>query len=87
MLPGPLSLRLRAASSRNDRRKGANWAISMSCPKLRRKAVVNRSTAAFARHDLGGASCGCRVGQVSAIRRFKLITSSTLNNAFQAAAL
>jgi hypothetical protein len=30
----------------------------------------------FARHDLGRASCGCRVGQVGAIRRFKLITSA-----------
>ena len=44
----------------------------MSCPKPRRNAVVIRSTAAFARHDLAGASCGCRGGEVGAIRRFKL---------------
>jgi hypothetical protein len=31
----------------------------------------------FARHNLGGGSCGCPAGKVGAIRRFKRITSAS----------
>ncbi|MFP1646605.1 invasin domain 3-containing protein [Pontitalea aquivivens] len=43
--------------------------------KPRRNAAVNRGTTVFATHDLGSAPCGCPVGQVGAIVRFKRITS------------
>ena len=49
--------------------EGANRATIVSCTKPRRNAAVNRGTTVFARHDLGGVSCGCLACQIGAIMR------------------
>lgn len=56
-------------SSHGNPPEGANRETIVSCTKPRRNAAANSGITVFARHDLGGVSCGCLACQIGAIIR------------------